>query len=96
MKQAKEVVHACEDDSILKFTEKLVHPFQDMGIQIIAEGIETERQFHRMLRFGDGFQGYWISEPRLHFCKVAHINRSNRSFGLFFCTSLREAGGRRP
>ncbi|NGP58535.1 EAL domain-containing protein [Paenibacillus thiaminolyticus] len=64
IKLAKEVVQACEDDSILKFTEKLMHPFQDMGIQIIAEGIETELQFQRMQRLADGFQGYWISEPK--------------------------------
>ncbi|TDL58206.1 EAL domain-containing protein [Paenibacillus dendritiformis] len=64
IKLAKEVVHACEDDSVLKFTEKLMRPFQDMGIQIIAEGIETELHFQRMQRFADGFQGYWISEPK--------------------------------
>lgn len=67
IKLAKEVVQACEDDSILKFTEKLMRPFQDMGIQIIAEGIETEQQFQRMQRFADGFQGYWISEPKTSF-----------------------------
>ncbi|WP_374016329.1 EAL domain-containing protein [Paenibacillus thiaminolyticus] len=67
IKLAKEVVQACEDDSILKFTENLMRPFQDMGIQIIAEGIETEQQFQRMQRFADGFQGYWISEPKTSF-----------------------------
>ncbi|RJG24352.1 EAL domain-containing protein [Paenibacillus thiaminolyticus] len=64
IKLAKEVVHACEDNSVLQCIEKLMHSFQDMGIQIIAEGIETELQFQRMQRFADGFQGYWISEPK--------------------------------
>ncbi|BFH16675.1 EAL domain-containing protein [Paenibacillus melissococcoides] len=64
MKLAKEVVHACEDDSVLQWVEKLMHPFQEMGIQIIAEGIETEQHFQRMQEVADGFQGYWISEPK--------------------------------
>lgn len=64
IKLAKEVVHACEDDSVLKCIEKLMHPFQDMGIEIIAEGVETELHFQRMQRVADGFQGYWIAEPK--------------------------------
>ncbi|MBN3526620.1 EAL domain-containing protein [Paenibacillus apiarius] len=67
IKLAKEVVHACEDDSVLKCIEKLMQPFQDMGIQVIAEGVESESHFQRMQRIADAFQGYWISEPKTSF-----------------------------
>lgn len=64
IKLAKEIVHLCNNEKSLDVLKRLTHPFREMGIQIIAEGIETGEQFEQMQSVADAFQGYWISLPR--------------------------------
>lgn len=64
IKLAKEIIHSCNNERSLDVLKRLTEPFREMGIQIIAEGIETEVQFEQMQSVADAFQGYWIAHPR--------------------------------
>lgn len=46
------------------FAERIVDMAHLMGIQVVAEGVETEREFHACRRIGcDLVQGYFIERP---------------------------------
>lgn len=64
IKLARQVVHSCNSERSLNMLRSILAPFKEMGIQIIAEGIETEQQFQQMQSVADAFQGYWIALPR--------------------------------
>lgn len=61
IKFASEVILACQDEMILNKLVKLIQPFKEMGIQFIADGIDTQEQFVRMQLLADAFEGAWIS-----------------------------------
>lgn len=65
IKLAKEVVQSCSDERSREVLKRILQPFRDMGIQIIAEGIESEAQFESLLLVVDAFQGFWISKPKI-------------------------------
>ncbi|MEF3302496.1 EAL domain-containing protein [Paenibacillus sp. GYB003] len=65
IKLAKEVIQSCSDMRSREVVKRIVQPFRDMGIQIIAEGIESEAQYESLQSVVDAFQGYWISKPKI-------------------------------
>jgi EAL domain-containing protein (putative c-di-GMP-specific phosphodiesterase class I) len=65
IKLAKEVVHSCSNKKPLDVLKKLLAPFEEVGIQIIAEGIETEQQFEQMQSLASAFQGYLFAFPAM-------------------------------
>ncbi|MED1745762.1 EAL domain-containing protein [Brevibacillus borstelensis] len=62
IKLANEIILACQDEMILNKLVKLIQPFKEMGIQFIADGIESQEQFVRMQLLADAFEGAWISD----------------------------------
>lgn len=62
IKLANEVIRACEDEKVLNKIVNLIQPYKEMGIQFIADGIESQKQFVRMQILADAFEGVWISE----------------------------------
>lgn len=49
------------DASICRATVSLAH---DLGLTLVAEGVETERQFHFLKALGyDLLQGFWLAHP---------------------------------
>lgn len=65
IKLAKEVVQSCTEVRSRTVVKRIVQPFHDTGIKIIAEGIESEAQFESLQSVVDAFQGYWISKPKI-------------------------------
>jgi EAL domain-containing protein (putative c-di-GMP-specific phosphodiesterase class I) len=63
IKLAREVVHSCNSEKSFDVLKKIIELFREMGIHIIAEGIESEVQFELMRPVVDGFQGYWFALP---------------------------------
>jgi EAL domain-containing protein (putative c-di-GMP-specific phosphodiesterase class I) len=52
---------ATKDQMIVESTIKLAH---GLGLEVVAEGIETESQYELLREFGcDIGQGYWIGKP---------------------------------
>lgn len=52
------------DDSSLVFVETIVRLAKDLGMRVVAEGIETNQQLHRLREMGcDIGQGYLFSRP---------------------------------
>lgn len=44
--------------------KNMVHTFQDLGMKVVMEGVETEEQREKMIEFGvDQIQGYYYSRP---------------------------------
>ena len=49
------------DDAIVAALVPLVH---QLGMTVVAEGVEDERTWHRLAELGaDSVQGYWVSRP---------------------------------
>ena len=58
------VQHMDEDERCARLVQGFVRVFQDMGLQVVAEGIETESQRQRLLEMGCRYgQGYLFSRP---------------------------------
>jgi EAL domain-containing protein (putative c-di-GMP-specific phosphodiesterase class I) len=52
------------DRSCSDLVEMIMTIAHKMGLRVIAEGIETARQFERLLELGCDFgQGYYFSQP---------------------------------
>ncbi|MGB8339737.1 MAG: EAL domain-containing protein [Burkholderiales bacterium] len=50
-----------QNSAIVRSTIELGH---NLGMSVVAEGVETERELNELKRFGcDYAQGYWISKP---------------------------------
>ncbi|WP_080833632.1 EAL domain-containing protein [Cohnella massiliensis] len=63
IKLADNVIQSCMiDDEILKTVSNLMKPYREMGIKILAGGINSRVQFERMTLVADAFQGYWFSK----------------------------------
>jgi PAS domain S-box-containing protein/diguanylate cyclase (GGDEF)-like protein len=57
----KEITHSAEDALLSKL---IVQISQTLGLQVVAEGVETEAQYHLLRRLNcDYLQGYYFSKP---------------------------------
>jgi diguanylate cyclase len=62
--------------------EMIITIAHKMGLRVIAEGIETARQFERLLQFGcDLGQGYYFSEPLAPNAALQFIGRQVAAAG---------------
>ena len=54
----------CEDPQIALFYRNIVSIFQNMGFNVIAEGVETKEEVELLGKWGvDMIQGYYFSKP---------------------------------
>ncbi len=55
---------ALENEGALKILEYSINLLEELGYQIVAEGVETKEQFDLLIRLGvERMQGYYISRP---------------------------------
>ncbi|PSR17950.1 GGDEF domain-containing protein [filamentous cyanobacterium CCP3] len=65
-----------DDVSIIK---AIIQIAQSLGMTVVAEGVETEFQLHRLGQLGcDAIQGYWIASPMPPDEATAFIQRQSR------------------
>ncbi|MDH5299275.1 MAG: EAL domain-containing protein, partial [Desulfobulbaceae bacterium] len=51
---------------------------RSLGLNVIAEGVETEAQFHFLRAHGcDEIQGYWFSKPLAPEKFIEFVNKTN-------------------
>jgi len=66
-----------DDASICRATTSLAH---DLGLSLVAEGVETEAQYHFLKGLGcDLLQGYWLARPLPAEAAKAMILKHNAS-----------------
>jgi len=54
-----------EDDNNTKIVQAILMLSQRLNVDVIAEGVETEQLFDRLLELGCEYgQGYYISKPQ--------------------------------
>lgn len=64
VKLDKSLTDRLENPRAGQFFQEIVHALRRMGWDIVAEGVETERQHQTLLRCGcNRFQGYYFSRP---------------------------------
>lgn len=60
----RELTNAVQDDRTHAIVRHLVNMAQDIGIRVVAQGIETDQQLTAMREFGcDEIQGFYYSRP---------------------------------
>ena len=60
-------------------TEAIVTLAKSMGLQTVAEGIETENQYEHLLELGvDCGQGFWFSRPLPNHQALAFVRQNNQ------------------
>jgi EAL domain/Chemoreceptor zinc-binding domain len=53
-----------DSEKNLTIVETSIRMAHELGISVVAEGVETDAQYHRLLEAGcTRIQGYWISKP---------------------------------
>jgi diguanylate cyclase (GGDEF)-like protein/PAS domain S-box-containing protein len=58
------VLNMCEDDSDLTIVRSTIDLGRNLGLQVVAEGVETELVWNRLAALGCTFaQGYYLSRP---------------------------------
>lgn len=61
---------------IVESSIKMVH---DMGLEIVAEGVETEEQYNKMVEIGiDYIQGYYFSKPLSQAKYLDYLKENNK------------------
>ena len=61
-------------------TETIVTLAKSMGLQTVAEGIETENQYQHLLELGvDCGQGFWLSRPLSASQALAFVRQQNKA-----------------
>jgi EAL domain-containing protein (putative c-di-GMP-specific phosphodiesterase class I) len=54
-----------DDEHTAAITQTIVQLGRTFGLQVVAEGVETEAQFEALCELGvDAFQGYLFARPR--------------------------------
>ena len=68
-----------KNSTIVSTSIRLAH---ELGITIIAEGVESKEQYHHLLNIGcNHVQGYWISKP-LPFVEFIHFLTSDLNWSM--------------
>ncbi len=72
-----------ESDKSATIVESSIRMAHELGISVIAEGVETNQQYHRLLEAGcTKIQGYWISKPLPLDQYIAFVEEDIRWSGL--------------
>src|SRR5574343_524776 len=72
-----------ESDKSATIVETSIRMAHELGISVIAEGVETNQQYHRLLEAGcTKIQGYWISKPLPLDQYIAFVEEDIRWSGL--------------
>lgn len=72
-----------DSEKSLTIVETAIRMAHELGISVVAEGVENYEQYHRLLEAGcTRIQGYWISRPLPLDRYIAFVNEDLRWSGL--------------
>lgn len=62
------ILDVCQDDKKYELLQDRIHQLHQLGIKIIAVGIQSQEELKRMLELDiDYVQGFYLSKPQFHF-----------------------------
>ena len=68
-----------DSDKNLTIVESAIRMAHELGISVVAEGVENYEQYHRLLEAGcTRIQGYWISRPLTFDRYISFVNEDIR------------------
>lgn len=72
-----------DSDKSLTIVESSVRMAHELGVNVVAEGVESSRQYRRLLEMGcTKIQGYWVSKPLPLDHYIAFVREDIRWAGL--------------